>query len=58
VTVEVGSETYEATATPLEGEERNRLYAEQARRIPAFAEYQEKAGRVIPVVALEREPSS
>jgi deazaflavin-dependent oxidoreductase (nitroreductase family) len=27
VTVEVGTETYEATATPLTGEERDRLYA-------------------------------
>src|SRR6266550_7438003 len=27
VTVEVGTETYEATATPLIGDERNRLFA-------------------------------
>jgi deazaflavin-dependent oxidoreductase (nitroreductase family) len=30
VTVEVGTETYEATATPLTGEERDRLFARQA----------------------------
>ncbi len=56
VTVEVGSERYEATASTLEGEERDRLYAEQAARWPAFAEYEQKTDRVIPVVALERRP--
>jgi deazaflavin-dependent oxidoreductase (nitroreductase family) len=52
VTVEVGTDKFEATATPLEGEERNRLFAEQAERWPRFEEYQQRAGRVIPVVAL------
>jgi deazaflavin-dependent oxidoreductase (nitroreductase family) len=52
VTVEVGSERFDATATPLEGEERDRYFAEQADRIPVFAEYQAKTDRVIPVVAL------
>ena len=54
VTVEVGTETYDATAVPLEGEERDRVYAEQAARYPGFREYQEKTNRVIPVVALHR----
>ena len=54
VTVEVGSETYEATATVLSGEERDRLYARQAERFPQFAEYQTKTSRKIPVIALER----
>jgi deazaflavin-dependent oxidoreductase (nitroreductase family) len=54
VTVEVGPERFEATATPLEGAERDRLFAEQAKRWPRFGEYQERAGRVIPVVALTR----
>ena len=54
VTVEVGPETFEATATPLEGEERDRLFAEQAERWPQFGEYQERTERVIPVVALTR----
>jgi deazaflavin-dependent oxidoreductase (nitroreductase family) len=57
VTVEVGADKFTALATPLEGEERDRRYAEQAQRITAFAEYQAKADRVIPVVALEREPA-
>jgi deazaflavin-dependent oxidoreductase (nitroreductase family) len=54
VIIEVGDQRSEATATVLTGEERDRLYAEQASRMPAFADYQAKAGRVIPVVALER----
>jgi deazaflavin-dependent oxidoreductase (nitroreductase family) len=54
VIIEVGDQRSGATATVLTGEERDRLYAEQASRMPAFAEYQAKAGRVIPVVALER----
>ncbi|HSX21828.1 MAG TPA: nitroreductase family deazaflavin-dependent oxidoreductase [Gaiellaceae bacterium] len=55
VVVEVGADRYDAAATPLEGEERNREFAAQAARIPIFGEYQEKTGgRVIPVVALTR----
>ena len=55
VTVEVGAETYEATASTLEGEERDRIYAIQAERSPILAEYQQKAGaRAIPIVALDR----
>jgi deazaflavin-dependent oxidoreductase (nitroreductase family) len=51
-TVEVGTEKYEATAKPLPQEERDRVYAEQSRRVPQFAEYEEKTKRVIPVVEL------
>lgn len=54
VTVEVGTETYRATATPLTGEERDRLYARQAQLYPQFAEYQRRTSRTIPVIALER----
>ncbi len=54
VTVEVGTETFEATATPLTGEERDRLYARQAELYPQFGQYQARAARKIPVVALER----
>ena len=52
VTVEVGAESYEATAKPLAAEDRDRVFAEQARRYSGFAEYQEKTSRVIPVVEL------
>jgi deazaflavin-dependent oxidoreductase (nitroreductase family) len=54
VTVEFGQDTFEATATTVTGEERDRIYAEQVASFPAFGEYQERAGRTIPVVALRR----
>jgi deazaflavin-dependent oxidoreductase (nitroreductase family) len=50
VTIEVGTEKYEATAVLTEGEERDRLYAAQAAKMPIFNTYAEKAApRVIPV---------
>jgi deazaflavin-dependent oxidoreductase (nitroreductase family) len=55
-TVEIGADTIRVRAEVLEGEERDRLYAEQSERYPGFAEYQQKTSRVIPVVALERLP--
>jgi deazaflavin-dependent oxidoreductase (nitroreductase family) len=55
VTVEIGTETYAATAHPLEGEERDTLFARQAELNPGFAEYQAGTTRVIPVVAVYRD---
>jgi len=52
--VEVGDETFDVEADVLTGEERDRFYAIQAERYPGFADYQKKAARVIPVVALTR----
>ncbi len=52
VTAEVGPATLAATARVVSGEERDRVYGEQARRYPGFAEYQQKTSRVIPVVEL------
>jgi deazaflavin-dependent oxidoreductase (nitroreductase family) len=54
VTVEVGKDTYEATAVVLEGAERERIWAEIVAAHPFFAEHQAKTSRQIPVVALER----
>lgn len=54
VTVEVGPEKFEADTEVLKGEERDRVYAEQAKRYPGFAEYQQSTSRTIPVVALHR----
>ena len=54
VNVEVGTETYAATATVLTGAERDQVFADQARQYPGFAEYQEKTTRIIPVVELTR----
>jgi deazaflavin-dependent oxidoreductase (nitroreductase family) len=55
VTVEVGSDKFEAKATVTSGEERRRLFVRQAERTPQFAEYQNKTTRQIPVIALERD---
>jgi deazaflavin-dependent oxidoreductase (nitroreductase family) len=52
--VEVGTEKFDVVAEVLTGEERDRLFAKQAKIMPQFAEYQAKAGRTIPVVALKR----
>jgi deazaflavin-dependent oxidoreductase (nitroreductase family) len=54
VTVEVGEETFAATAIEVTGEERDELYARQAAAYPQFAEYQKDNPRLIPVVLLER----
>ena len=54
VTVELGTETFEATATPVPLEERDRIYPIQAERYPGFAEYESKTTRKIPVVELVR----
>jgi deazaflavin-dependent oxidoreductase (nitroreductase family) len=52
VSIEVGTDTLPATATEAAGEERERLFREQAERAPAFAEYQRNTDRVIPVIIL------
>ena len=52
VTVEIGDQTYPATAKPVTGEERDRIYDEWAKMYPQFREYQEKTTRVIPVIEL------
>ena len=54
VQVEVGTDTYAASAVVVEGDERDRLYVKQATERPAFAEYQERTDRLIPVVRLVR----
>ena len=57
VTVEIGTESWQATAHVAEGEERQRLYDAQAADQPQFLQYAENAaqtGRVIPVFRLVR----
>ncbi len=51
--IEVGTERRKVRARVAEGEEHDLLYAEQARRYPQFAKYQEGTDRTIPVVILE-----
>ena len=55
-TVEVGTETYGVTVSDVVGEDRDRIYSEQARRYPGFADYERKTEgvRVIPVLRLTR----
>ncbi|MEO6885619.1 MAG: nitroreductase family deazaflavin-dependent oxidoreductase [Jatrophihabitantaceae bacterium] len=54
--VEIGAETYQVTAEEVTGAERDRIYAEQAKRFPGFGEYAEKTEgiRTIPVLKLTR----
>lgn len=54
VTVEVGTEKYQARAVVTSGAERDQLFRKQATLLPTFAEYEKKTTRVIPVVVLER----
>lgn len=54
VTVEVGPERFEATASVAQGAERRRLYDLQSAHMPAFKDYEKKTSREIPVVLLER----
>lgn len=54
VTVELGTETFPATAQTLSGAERDEVYAKQVAAEPQFGEYQRKTERIIPVVELVR----
>ncbi|HLY31540.1 MAG TPA: nitroreductase family deazaflavin-dependent oxidoreductase [Ktedonobacterales bacterium] len=54
VTVELGTERFQARATVVTGPERDRLYAQHAALMPGFAEYTKKTTRQIPVILLER----
>ena len=54
--VERGTETHKVSVHELTGAERDRIYAEQARRYPGFAEYERQTAgiRTIPVLELRR----
>ncbi len=52
VVVEVGSERFDATAVPLAGVERERVWTMLKQNYPFFAEHEVKTSREIPVVAL------
>ncbi len=55
VQVEIGGgQAFAARARVATGAEHDTLYAEQAKRVPVFGEYQQKTTRVIPVVVIER----
>jgi deazaflavin-dependent oxidoreductase (nitroreductase family) len=54
VTVELGTEVFQARAVVTEGEDHDHLYGEVVARMAVFAEYQERTERVIPVIELQR----
>jgi deazaflavin-dependent oxidoreductase (nitroreductase family) len=54
VKVEVGTESYPATARVATGEERERIWNAQKQALPQFAEYEAKVSREIPVVVLDK----
>jgi deazaflavin-dependent oxidoreductase (nitroreductase family) len=49
-----GTEIIEVKARDTEGEEREKIWEAQKAAMPVFREYEAVAGRVIPVVLLER----
>ncbi|MCU1644998.1 MAG: hypothetical protein JWN03_5273 [Nocardia sp.] len=54
--IEVGTAKYPVTVVEVTGPDRDRIYTEQGRRYPGFAEYAVKTEgiRTIPVLALRR----
>ena len=54
VSIEVGADTVDVTATVADEPERTELYAKMADAMPIFDEYQSKTERVIPVVLLTK----
>ena len=54
VTVEVGTEQFQAHAAVAAEPERTRLFEQMSAQRPGFAEYQRNTTRVIPVIVLTR----
>ncbi len=53
-TIEIGAATRKVRARVAEGDERERIWTEQKRAMPGFAEYEKTAGdREIPVIVLD-----
>lgn len=55
VSVEVGTEQFQARASVAEEPERTHLYDSMAEQYPGFEEYRQKADREIPVITLTRQ---
>jgi hypothetical protein len=53
-TGELGAERFPVRAHVAQGAERRRLFDQQARQMPFFAEYERTTPRIIPVVVLTR----
>ncbi|MFD2348897.1 nitroreductase/quinone reductase family protein [Nonomuraea ferruginea] len=54
VKVEIGTEEFQAEASVVDRQERDRLYARMVEKAPGFADYETKTTRVIPVITLNR----
>jgi deazaflavin-dependent oxidoreductase (nitroreductase family) len=54
VTVEIGTEQFQAQAVVVKEPERTRLFNQMVEMMPGFADYQQKTKRVIPVITLTR----
>jgi deazaflavin-dependent oxidoreductase (nitroreductase family) len=54
VTVEIGAEKFKVKASIAAGDERERLFNQQAALLPVFNDYRKKTTRKIPVFVLER----
>ncbi len=52
VSVEVGGQTFQATASIAAADDRDRLWDAHVAVLPQFAEYPEQSGRVIPMIRL------
>jgi deazaflavin-dependent oxidoreductase (nitroreductase family) len=57
VTVELGSTVYQARATVVDGEERDRLYAIISAEAPSLRAFEQDTTRRFPIVVLEGVPS-
>ena len=56
VSVEVGTEQFQALATVAAEPERTQLYEQRATISPVFTEFQRKTTRIIPIIILTRRP--
>jgi deazaflavin-dependent oxidoreductase (nitroreductase family) len=54
VTLEIGTERFQAKARVATGDERERLFNQQAAQMAVFNEYRQKTTRQIPVIVFER----
>lgn len=54
--IELGTDTHTVSVSEVTGADRDRIFSEQARRYPGFADYEKKTAgiRTIPVLALKR----
>jgi deazaflavin-dependent oxidoreductase (nitroreductase family) len=52
--IELGTETVPVSATVLDGDQRDEIWAKQKELMPGFADYEKATTRTIPVVLLTR----